>query len=299
MKMIITTLMAFIVLFSAISLADANGFKFSNQYEVELIENLIKEIQSVSPDEITEYILNFNYEFKNHKDKMYSVCVIKKLVGKLCKENNFYTMNEPKIENYIKENEFSEIYDDENIWKKIKTWILLRRGLMELENKNSIKEQEEEYEKYLKRRNELLDRISKNSNSYAPILTYLSLLDGAELNYEEAPDEFIKCEDKLNSLIRDYPKSEFAKYAEIQLASNYDDKGDTQKAIEELEKIINTTDNFYSGAEDFHSSIAGDLLTLYRSIGNKEKVKYYMTKINPIVINYSEIISVCNKYLNN
>jgi len=276
----------------------AENFKFENQYEVEIIEKILSEIDAVKPDNTSLYIINFNYDFYNRKDKMYSNYIIKSLVSKLCKTVPFYTINMPEITEYIKENESNEVYDDQNIWKKIKTWILLRPGLMELERKNSIKEQEEEYEKYLKRRNELLEKIIQHRSEYSMILRYLSLLDGPQLDYEERPDDFIKSEEALKKLIADYPNSEFAYYASQQLASFNDVKGNPQKAIKELENLINNTKNFYSGAGDFHSSIAGKLLTLYREAGNKEKVKYYMAKINPIVKNFNEIMAVCNKYLN-
>ena len=299
MKILMKILFILMVFLTNINIVLAEDFKFSNQYEVEIIESLEKEIESIPYNKMVDYILNFNYDLKNHKNKMYSVSIIKELSYKLCKEHQFYTMNEPKVSEFIKENEYNEIYDDENILKKIKTWILLRPGLMELESKNSVQEQNEEYEKYLKRRNDLFERIINNNKAYAPILAYLPLIDGAELNYKEFPNEFIKFEEKLNNLIKNYPGTEFASYAELELASNYDDKGEPQKAIEELEKLMAKTDNFFSGAGDFYSDIAGELLTLYKERADKEKMKYYMKKINPIVKNYSEIISKCNEYLEN
>ena len=250
----------------------AENSKSSNQYEIEIIEKLISEIDNVKSDDVVKYILNLDYDLYNRKDKMYSNCIIRKLVSKICKEVPFYTIKNPNVLAYINENENNEIYDDQNVWKKIKTWVLLRPGLMELENKNSVEEQEDEYERFLKRRNDLLGKIIKNRSDYTLILTYLLLLDGAELDYEERPADFLTCEENLKKLIIDYPNSEFAYYATQQLASYYDIKGDSQKAIEELEKLINNTSNFYSGAGDFHSSIAGELLTLYRNEGNKEKI---------------------------
>jgi len=296
---IIILFFSFLMSFNFASANDnLNKYIFSNPYEIELIENLITEINNIEPNKISDFILGFNYDLKNRKDKMYSNCIIRLLVSNLCKKNLFYTMTDPKTSKFIEENLSNEIYDDENVWKKIKTWILLRPGLMELEKKRSIKDQEKEYEKYFMQRNELITKIIKNKNEYAPLLTYLSLLDGAALDYEERPNDFIKCEEKLKHLIKDYPDSEFAQYSAQQLASFYEVKGDPPKAIAELEKIINNSPNFYSGGGDFHSSIAGKLLTLYRDNGNKEKVKHYMKKINPIVKNYNEIISVCNQYLN-
>lgn len=297
-KIIIIFVFIFLYLSLNPILAAAANFKFTNQYEVEIIEKLISDIKAVKSDDLPMYILNFNYDFYNHKDKMYSNFIVKSLVSKLCKTVPFYTINVPEITEYIKENESNDAYDDQNVWKKIKTWILLRPGLMELERKNSIKEQEEEYEKLLKRRNELFGKIIQQRTEYAMILKYLSLLDGPKLNYKERPEEFKNYEEKLKNIITSYPNSEFAYYAAQQLALFNDTKGDSQKAIKELENLINNTENFYSGAGDFHSSIAGKLLTLYRDADNKEKVKYYMTKINPIVRNYNEIMSVCNKYLN-
>ena len=270
-------------------LPDANDFIYS-EYEV----NLVNEIESnfYNAKNKIEFLVNFQYDFKLHKDKMYSIYLLNILRKSLSKSNP-YIMNNKKVLEFISKYENTNFYTDEAIWKKIIVWIFLRPGKFEVTKISS-----EEFFSYMIRRRQILENIIKNNNDYAPIALYLlRITEGDQIGIEPSKEILEKKIKELKNIIEKYPDSEFAPFTLIEISRVYFNDKEFEKAKENYLKIIKNYKNIFIGNGDLYSGVYSELLHICEILKDNDNLKKYFNKINKKIKKYEQLKYIYRQYL--
>lgn len=273
-----------------ITFPDANEFNYP-QYEVDLLNSVLTKINGQNDKDFKNFILNFEYDLKQHKDRAYSIDVIVALQDKLM-ESCYKIINDKDFLNFIFKYETSPDYDEPTIWKKVVTFVLLRYG----NHDNSS-----DYDEYIKtmlRRREILKKIIENNSEYAPIMSYLLFVMDGDMIGVNPPSEVLEAKVKeLQLLIDKFSNSEFAPLAKIEIGMNYFNSRKYTEAIKCYEDVINSYKNCYIGRGDLYTDAYCELVKVYEALKDSEKIKFFFNKINKNMEEYYKFKNFYRIYL--
>jgi tetratricopeptide (TPR) repeat protein len=257
-----------------INYPNANDYIYS-KYEINLIKELKTSLDKLKTlNDVCEYILNYKYYFKNKKNKYYSIEIILMLLNKLSAykvvyaptNDGHFLLKQPKIHKFVTKYEKSQIYTDDEIWGKIIVWIFLKPiGT--------------EKDLYFERRLNLLKQIIDNNKECAPIIAYLLII--IDEYYLKVIHHKKRSVEIIQTIIDNYPSTEFAAFSFIDIACLYGQLGQKEKAIQSLDTLFkNNPKNFFLGNSDLYSSAYAKMVKFYYKIGNNEKAAFFLNKIN-------------------
>jgi tetratricopeptide (TPR) repeat protein len=274
-----------------INYPDANDY-FIPEYEVSLINELKSSIHKLNRlDQVINYLLNFDFDLKTHKNKFYVIEIITMLWKKISlfeatrtsssNMNTPFLLENPKILQFVNAHENIEEYNDDEILKKLITWIFL-------------KPIGSEKDLCIERRIKLLNKIIENNIEYAPIIYYLLVV--IDEYYDRSSLHQLRDRDMIKTIIEKYPQSEFAAHAYIDIACLYAQIGQNKNAIQTLnEMFLKFKNNFFLGTSDLFSSAYSEMVRYYYRDDNKEKARVFIKKINKKIPDIDHFLKYFNE----
>lgn len=268
---------------------NANEFVYP-QYEVTIFNSILSTINDKNADNFKEFIINFEYDLTQNKGKANTIDIIVELQEKLT-HTYFKIINDKEFTEFIFKYENSNDYDDITVWKKLVAWVLLRHGMHE----------NNDYDAFINvmlRRREMLRKIIDNNKEQAPLISYmLYVIDGSMIGIDP-PQELLESKVKeLQILINKYPESEFAPLAKIEIGMNYFNSQKYNDAISCFEDVIKNYKNIYIGGGDLHSDAYSELVKVYETLNDSEKIKFFFNNINTNIEGYNSFKRFYSTYL--
>jgi hypothetical protein len=268
---------------------DANIFIYP-PYEVNFY-NTLNEIASNANKTIDfnaaiKYIVNFDFDLKNNKNRVYTASVINRLADIMQNYESVITSENQDRQNFINEFENINRYDDETIFKKIKVWVFLNEGYLMIQEFES----EKDYYDLINRRHKILQNIAANNKEYSALADFLLIwCDNISILSAESPKDKINTRlVELQMFIDKYPNSEFSAITKIEMIEINSFTEPTEKIVESYNEVFNINNNFYIGGCDLYSSIYYQLMNLYCDLKDKEKTFFFHKFINKNVDVYQQ-----------
>lgn len=258
---------------------DANSYSYP-EHEVKIIEGLKASISSLThTNEMLNFLLNYDFDLQNNKDKFYVIEVICLLSDipispSESPDGSPFALSNDAVTTFINANENLKKYDGISVWKKIITWLFLKSSKSESKN-------------WRIRRHKLLLNIIENSKEFAPLVSYLLVFNDT---FYKWPSEHGKRDfEIIQGLIDQFPNSEFAAQASVELANVYFGKENSEKAIQLCQNAIYKFSNFYTGTCDLYTKAYTYLAYIYSKQNNTEKVIFFIEHANKNAPNYEQI----------
>lgn len=261
---------------------DSNDYKYPENevgsiksFSEKLDEIVFNSIKNSNEDILVDFVINYDYS-KIPVNKLYSVYFLISMKNELEKNILELSTNE-KVKAYIAANEHSLYFDDVNTWKKITTWIIMRKS-----------KKENFGELFFNRRIKLLESIAANNTKFSPLTSYLI----ACIEYPKLcskPKVIQKDILEYNEIIKKYPDSEFAAKIYTFILIKYIQAEDYDNAINTCKTIVTKYKNFYTGVSDLYFDTYVQMLEMYSNLKSNDNIKYFVDRLNKNSKGYNEI----------
>jgi len=271
---------------------DANDYNFI-EYEVKLVSDAVDPIDALlliadgsENDKIAKYIINYEYDIKKYKTKIFTIHILKKL-NELAKSITDLGTN-TIILDYINKHENSTDYTIENIWNKFIVWAILDKYFVE----ESYNSERKIYVNFDERRVTLLNNIAKNNSECGPLAQYiLTVIESPIMSEYSKKTKLINKQKALQTFINEHPKTEYAACAYGGLIECLGLLGETSEAELTALKVFNQYENFYTVNSNLYNDIYKDILLIYYNMRNpdQKKIKFYLSKLNKKVYDYDDV----------
>lgn len=270
---------------------DANEFRYP-EYEVQLYNSFIIQIRKaerkfhVDPEKYSNYLYNFNYDLKIHKNNPITPKILLKLFNSF-NDILIISQNE-KIKSLIVENENTYIFDDPAIIRKFLTWVCIQVPCSDYEKIKNNKSILFEFEN---RRKKLLESIINNSSEYAPLASYLLTVKESEILLHRSSESLLH--ERINTLdayMAKYPGTKFSALAGICKLYCYGKLKKYDQAMNLANEIINGNTNFYVGGSDLYHDVYTELISICTETKKIEMARMFIEKLNKNAEGYDDLI---------
>lgn len=271
---------------------------FTKAFDTSLNEVIRKSEERMNYKELKDYILNFEYNLKENKDKYYTIYIITELKNAIV--SNLHTiLNDPEISKFIEDNEKTSVYDEKSVWKKIIAWSFTRTGMYDIDSLHTSEaERNQIYAENHERRNKIMRGIIENSSEYAQIADFIMTMVDHDIYVSPSKDKVQKIIDKNVGFLNKYKSSEFSALIENNILNLLIYNEEYDKVVSRSKEILKKYKNFYVGYNtDFYSIIYITMTQLYKQLNQKDKIKDFVDKINKNIGEYDKFIKSCSEFL--